>query len=157
PRRQAPERHDRRDAARGADQAARRRHGDLGRPGADRDDREAGHGAARPGRGEIDACAVPGLSGRNGPHYHRAMSIQINAAFDGGNIRLVGIEGDTVHLEIVTDHQSDFYQWFYFRVAGTKGRRLRYRILNAGRSAYPLGWPGYQARVSTDRVNWRMA
>ena len=84
------------------------------------------------------------------------MSIQINAAFDGGNIRMVAIEGDRIDLEIAQDHQSDFYQWFYFRVAGAKARALSYRILNAGKSAYPFGWPGYKARVSTDRLTWRM-
>jgi len=84
------------------------------------------------------------------------MSIEINAAFDGGNIRLVAIEGDRVDLEIVKDHQSDFYQWFSFRVAGAKGRTLTFRIVNAGGSAYPFGWPGYKVRASTDRLAWRM-
>ena len=84
------------------------------------------------------------------------MSIQINAAFDGGNIRLVAIEADRIDLEIAQDHQSDFYQWFYFRVAGATGRKSTYRIVNAGKSAYPFGWPGYKARVSTDRLSWRM-
>jgi murein tripeptide amidase MpaA len=82
--------------------------------------------------------------------------VTINAAFDGGNIRVVAIEGDQIDLEIVTDQQSDFFQWFYFRVAGAAGRTLTYRILNAGKSAYPFGWPGYKARASTDRHAWRM-
>ena len=75
------------------------------------------------------------------------MTLSINAAFDSGNIRLVGIQGDRVDLEIVRDAESDFYQWFYFRVAGAAGRRLTFRILNAGGSAYPFGWPGYRARL----------
>ncbi|MFL0586266.1 M14-type cytosolic carboxypeptidase [Sphingomonas olei] len=83
------------------------------------------------------------------------MTLSINAAFDSGNIRLVGIQGDRVDLEIVRDAESDFYQWFYFRVAGAAGRRLTFRILNAGGSAYPFGWPGYRARASTDRQAWR--
>ena len=82
--------------------------------------------------------------------------ISINSAFDGGNIRVAGIDGDTVDLEIVADHLSDFYQWFSFRVAGARGRRLRLRIVNAGGAAYPFGWPGYKVRASTDRVAWRM-
>ena len=85
------------------------------------------------------------------------MSISVNAAFDGGNIRVVGIEGDRVDLEIVRDHQSDFYQWFYFRVAGAAGRTLTFRIVNAAGSAYPRGWPGYSTRASTDRETWRLA
>ena len=84
------------------------------------------------------------------------MSLSINAAFDSGNIRLVAIDGDRIDLEIVKDHQSDFYQWFYFRVAGAGGKRLTFRILNAGGSAYPFGWPDYRTRASTDRQAWRM-
>src|SRR3546814_7177213 len=66
------------------------------------------------------------------------MSIQITSAFDGGNIRVLSITDDTAELEIETDHQSDFYQWFYFRVAG--GDAATMRITNAGGSAYPGGW-----------------
>lgn len=83
------------------------------------------------------------------------MTIKINAGFDSGNIRLVAIDGDRIDLEIVKDHQSDFYQWFHFRVAGAKGRTLTFRILNAADSAYAFGWPGYRARWSTDRATWR--
>ncbi|MES2044201.1 MAG: M14-type cytosolic carboxypeptidase [Pseudomonadota bacterium] len=84
------------------------------------------------------------------------MSILISAAFDGGNIEVVGIDGDRVDLAITKDHLSDFYQWFSFRVAGARGRTLTLRIVNAGGSAYPFGWPGYKTRVSTDRIDWRM-
>ena len=42
----------------------------------------------------------------------QTMSPTINAAFDGGNIRVVAVEGDRIDLEIVTDFQSDFFQWF---------------------------------------------
>ena len=83
------------------------------------------------------------------------MSLAINAAFDGGNIRVVGVDGDRVDLEIVKDAHSDFYQWFHFRVAGARGRRLTFRILNAGGSAYAFGWPGYRVRASTDCEAWR--
>ncbi|MBW6527569.1 hypothetical protein KZ813_12025 [Sphingomonas sp. RHCKR7] len=88
------------------------------------------------------------------------MTLQINAAFDGGNIRLVELSGEgddwTCDLEIVRDHQSDFYQWFYFRAAGLRGKRVTFRIVNAGQSAYPFGWPGYRTRASTDLEAWRM-
>jgi len=87
------------------------------------------------------------------------MSISLNAAFDSGNIRVVGQEGAgddwRVDLEIVPDHHSDFYQWFHFRVAGARGRTLRFRILNAGGAAYAFGWPGYKVRGSVDREAWR--
>jgi len=84
------------------------------------------------------------------------MSISITSAFDGGNIRVLAIAGDRIDLEIVRDHQSDFYQWFYFRVAGAAARPLELRIVNAAGAAYPQGWPGYRARVSDDRRDWRM-
>jgi murein tripeptide amidase MpaA len=82
------------------------------------------------------------------------MSLSISSAFDGGNIKLVAVDGDRVDLEIVKDHGSDFYQWFYFRVTGGSGRDLELRILNAAGSAYPNGWDGYQACVSYDREEW---
>lgn len=85
------------------------------------------------------------------------MSISITSAFDGGNIHVVAIDGASADLEIVHDNHSDFYQWFYFRVAGAAGQALCLRILNAGGAAYPMGWPGYKARISHDREHWHLA
>lgn len=82
------------------------------------------------------------------------MTIHISAAFDSGNIRPLGIEGDRVRLEIVADHASDFYQWFHFRATGVGGRPVTYEIVNCAGSAYPGGWPGYRACWSEDRVAW---
>lgn len=89
------------------------------------------------------------------------MGISISAAFDSGNIEVLSIDsgdhGETAELAIRPDRDSDFYQWFHFRVAGGAGRPLTLRITNCGGSAYPLGWPGYRARVSEDRTAWRQA
>jgi len=85
------------------------------------------------------------------------MTAHISAAFDSGNIRVLKQDGDRFDLEIMHDHQSDFYQWFHFRLLGAKGRTVELRILNAAGSAYPLGWPGYKARWSEDREDWRLA
>ena len=85
------------------------------------------------------------------------MTASISAAFDSGNIRVVARQGDRFDLEIVRDHQSDFYQWFHFRLLGAAGREVELRILNAGGSAYPDGWPDYAARISSDRQNWTLA
>jgi murein tripeptide amidase MpaA len=82
------------------------------------------------------------------------MQLTISSAFDAGNIRVVKQDGDSADLEIVKDHMSDFYQWFYFRLAGGAGREVRLRITNCGGSAYPHGWPDYKAAVSTDREEW---
>jgi murein tripeptide amidase MpaA len=83
------------------------------------------------------------------------MTLSVSSAFDGGNIRLVAIDGDRVDLEIVKDHQSDFYQWFHFRLTGGSGRPLQIRILNCAGAAYPHGWSGYRACLSEDREDWR--
>ncbi len=82
------------------------------------------------------------------------MAISISSAFDAGNIRVSGIDGDTAMLEIVADHMSDFYQWFHFRVAGAGGREVTLNITNCGGSAYPNGWPDYRACLSIDREDW---
>ena len=83
--------------------------------------------------------------------------IQITAAFDSGNIEVLAIDGATARLAIRKDHQSDFYQWFHFRVAGAAGRELTLKIAGLGGSAYPDGWPGYRACVSEDRQYWARA
>ena len=84
-------------------------------------------------------------------------NIRINAAFDAGNIEVLGIDGTSATLAIRKDHQSDFYQWFHFRVAGAAGRELALTISGLGGSAYPGGWPGYRAVVSEDREYWGRA
>ena len=85
------------------------------------------------------------------------MTIQINSAFDSGNIIVTSIEGDSATLEIRKDKDSDFYQWFHFRVSGAKGRAITLNITNCGGSAYPGGWSDYNARFSDDRDDWRCA
>ena len=82
------------------------------------------------------------------------MALTISSAFDAGNIRVVKQSGDSADLEIVKDHLSDFYQWFHFKLAGGAGREVTLRITNCGGSAYPNGWPEYQAVVSSDREEW---
>jgi murein tripeptide amidase MpaA len=83
------------------------------------------------------------------------MTLSISADFDAGNIEVLGQDGDRFDLAIRRDKDSDFYQWFYFRVDGAAGRTLELRITNAGGAAYPDGWPDYRACVSTDNSDWR--
>ena len=85
------------------------------------------------------------------------MTLSITSAFDAGNIRVLSATDTTARLEIVRDHQSEFYQWFHFRVAGGAGRALELNIINCATSAYPDGWSNYKARVSEDRENWLQA
>jgi murein tripeptide amidase MpaA len=83
--------------------------------------------------------------------------ISIDAAFDSGNIEVVSIDGATARLRIRRDNQSEFFQWFHFRVAGAQGRELILKIGDLNASAYPAGWPGYRACVSEDRGYWGRA
>ena len=83
--------------------------------------------------------------------------VQINAAFDSGNIDVLEIDGPSARLAIRKDNQADFYQWFHFRVSGAAGRELVLRIVNLNASAYPGGWIDYNAAVSEDREYWARA
>ena len=83
--------------------------------------------------------------------------IEINAAFDSGNIEVLSIDGADAKLEIRHDRDSKFFQWFHFRVSGCKGQNLTLRITGLKDSAYPMGWPNYRAAMSQDRVLWTRA
>ena len=83
--------------------------------------------------------------------------IAINAAFDSGNIEVLSVDGPGARLRIPKDHQSDFYQWFHFRVTGAAGRELVLKIGDLNASAYPAGWTDYHACVSEDREYWGRA
>jgi len=83
--------------------------------------------------------------------------ITIDAAFDGGNIEVLSIDGTTARLAIRKDHLSDFFQWFHFRVSGCDGRELELKITGLAASAYPGGWDDYNAVVSEDREFWGRA
>lgn len=83
------------------------------------------------------------------------MSLSITSAFDGGNI-IVKSTADIkdIRLDIRLDKDSEFYQWFHFRLSGGKDRACRMVIGNAGSSAYPKGWLDYKACASYDRETW---
>ena len=83
------------------------------------------------------------------------MTLHITDAFDGGNIRVLDAsDPQNIRLEIKKDHQSDFYQWFYFRVTGEAGTDLKIVIENAGGAAYTGGWKDYRAVISYDLNDW---
>lgn len=83
--------------------------------------------------------------------------ITIQAQFDSGNIAVLERAGAEARLAIRRDRDSEFFQWFHFRVSGAAGRELTLRITGLNASAYPGGWPGYRAAVSEDRTEWRRA
>ncbi len=82
--------------------------------------------------------------------------LRISAAFDGGNIDCLRADTpDDIELAIRTDRHSEFLQWFFFRLSGARGVPCTIRLVNARAAAYPGGWVGYRAVVSSDRENWR--
>ncbi len=83
--------------------------------------------------------------------------LEINSAFECGNIEVVSVAANAADLAIRPDTNGPWFQWFYFRVRGAAGRPLTLRIMNAGQCAYPDGWHGYKACVSTDNANWTRA
>ncbi|PXW78582.1 murein tripeptide amidase MpaA [Blastomonas natatoria] len=92
----------------------------------------------------------------------QAYTPSITAAFDSGNIvtHHMGPSPDggwRAELSIRKDKDSDFFQWFHFRVAAQPGTDLELVITGLRDSAYPEGWPGYRACVSEDRDFWGRA
>ena len=81
--------------------------------------------------------------------------LKISSSFDGGNINSVACRDPSdICLEINRDNNSDFYQWFYFRLAGAGGCNCHLKITNAGGAAFKEGWEGYRAVASYDREDW---
>ncbi|KFZ31860.1 hypothetical protein IDSA_04020 [Pseudidiomarina salinarum] len=79
----------------------------------------------------------------------------ITAQFDSGNIEVLeASQPDQIKLAIRKDHQSDFYQWFHFKLYGEAGVEHTMQITNAGDSAYPDGWKEYSVVASYDRDTW---
>lgn len=81
--------------------------------------------------------------------------MHISSQFEGGSISVISAaHPQDIQLELVPDGHSEFRQWFYFRVCGAEGQTLALKILHVKDSAYPDGWPTYQARASYDRKTW---
>jgi murein tripeptide amidase MpaA len=81
----------------------------------------------------------------------------INAAFDSGNIIVHSINGASATLSIRKDRESEFAQWFHFRVAAEPGVEITLKLTGMESTAYPGGWPSYRACVSEDRDYWDRA
>lgn len=82
--------------------------------------------------------------------------MKITSNFDSGNIEVVSIDTkkNDCKLKIRKDTNSDFLQWFHFRLTGAKDIACRFNIVNAGKSSYPGGWKDYRVCVSYDRQEW---
>ena len=81
--------------------------------------------------------------------------MRISSNFDSGNIVVLQADSpDDIRLEIAKDNQSDFYQWFHFKLDSTPLITHNIQITNLKKSAYPQGWKDYQAFASYDRDEW---
>lgn len=79
----------------------------------------------------------------------------ISQDFDAGNIEVIACDrADDIQLNIRKDANSDFYQWFYFRLTGARGQDCRIQILNGRNVAYPDGFRNYRVCYSYDRQTW---
>ena len=80
--------------------------------------------------------------------------MKISSNFDSGNIEVVSMEDpEDIQLKIRKDSNSDFLQWFHFRLIGASGYPCKIKIINAHKTSYPL-WENYQVVASYDRKEW---
>ena len=81
--------------------------------------------------------------------------MKISSKFDSGNIEVVDIDVDgNIKLKIRKDTNSDFLQWFHFRLSGALEQECNISIINAGESSYPEGWENYNVSASYDKDEW---
>ncbi|NQY62511.1 MAG: carboxypeptidase family protein [Alteromonadaceae bacterium] len=81
--------------------------------------------------------------------------MQITSNFDSGNIHVIDSSNvNNIRLEIKKDNQSDFYQWFHFKIHNNDHVEHVINIENAGSASYVEGWENYQAVASYDREQW---
>ncbi|MBE0364251.1 hypothetical protein PULV_a1850 [Pseudoalteromonas ulvae UL12] len=81
--------------------------------------------------------------------------MKISSQFDSGNIVVNSIENpNDIQLSIHKDNNSDFFQWFHFRLDSRRGQLHNLHIGGLEASAYPDGWENYQAVASYDRQTW---
>lgn len=81
--------------------------------------------------------------------------IRISTAFDSGNIEVVSAaSADNIRLRIRKDNESEFFQWYHFKLFAKADTKHVMVIENASESAYPKGWEHYYSFSSYDREHW---
>lgn len=81
--------------------------------------------------------------------------MNINSSFDSGNISVVSAESASdIKLSINTDSNSDFKQWFHFKLHGEVGQKYSFEIANANDCSYVGGWEDYNVVASYDNQYW---
>jgi len=81
--------------------------------------------------------------------------MKIFSNFDAGSINVIRADSrDDIQLALKPDNQSEFAQWFYFRLESEANAEHNFRIVDLKKSAYPEGWDGYDVVASYDREEW---
>ena len=81
--------------------------------------------------------------------------MHISSQFDSGSINIVNATSpDDIQLTIPKDNQSEFAQWFHFRLVGEMFVTHSITISDLANSAYPAGWENYNVLASYDRQTW---
>ncbi len=81
--------------------------------------------------------------------------MKISSNFDSGNIDVIDDSDiSNIQLKIQKDSNSDFLQWFHFRLQGELETEYTLKIINAGETSYTDGWKNYRACASYDRKEW---
>lgn len=82
-------------------------------------------------------------------------SMKIASNFESGNIEVINaIDNQDIQLALRPDNQSEFAQWFHFRLETTPHEEHNFRLINLEKSAYPEGWENYDVVASYDREEW---
>ena len=77
--------------------------------------------------------------------------MQIDKDFEGGNIKVLSIDGDTVYLDNeLRDTPDDWFYWA-FRITGAQGRTMNFKF--SDKDKLRVGY--YGAAVSPDNNMWR--
>ncbi len=80
--------------------------------------------------------------------------MHINQNFDSGNILVKDIQNNSATLAIRTDTNSEFKQWFHFKLNGKVGDSYDFVVANASECSYEKGWDNYQVAASYDGDYW---
>ena len=81
--------------------------------------------------------------------------MKIFSNFESGNIEIVNADNkEAIQLKIPNDNQSEFYQWFHFRLETEAEQSHSIQIVDLKNSAYPEGWKDYDVVASYDREEW---
>ena len=80
--------------------------------------------------------------------------MKIDADFESGSIGTVNLKGNNkAVLTLRNDTNSEFKQWFYFRVNSEGAEKIVLEILDLDKTSYG-GWENFHPFMSFDRENW---